>query len=110
MDNNKLLNNEELEKVSGGKYIVTDKGYNLYQIAWIVADNAIKSNGKYPAEVDKIRANWPEIHNELIEAGLENVTVQQFIDELDKAWCKNVLKFWPPVWWENNQTDSKYII
>jgi hypothetical protein len=97
MDNNKLLNNEELEKVSGGKYIVTDKGYNLYQIAWIVADNAIKSNGKYPAEVEKIRANWPEIHNELIEAGLENVTVQQFIDELDKAWCKNVLKFWPPV-------------
>ena len=51
MDNNKLLNNEELEQVGGGKYIVTDKGYNLYQIAWIIADKAIKSNGKYPDEV-----------------------------------------------------------
>ena len=84
MDNDKLLKNDELEKVSGGKFIVTDKGYDLYQIAWVYADNAIKNKSKYPAEVDKIYANWPEIQKEFIVAGLEGVTPQQFIEQLDK--------------------------
>lgn len=96
MNEDKLLNNEELEKVSGGGYIVKDKGYNLYQIAWLYVDDAMARQSKVPIELERIRANWPEIQKELIEAGHENVSVDQFCNEVESAWIKHVLRYWPP--------------
>jgi hypothetical protein len=96
MNEDRLLDSEELEKVSGGAYIVKDKGYNLYQIAWLYVDDAMARNSTIPLEKERIRANWAEIHSELVEAGHEDVTVEQFINEMDAAWIKHVLRYWPP--------------
>ena len=96
MKDDKLLSNEELENVSGGGYIVKDKGYNLYQIVWLYAEEARARQSKVPVELERIRANWPEIHKELIEAGHENVSVDQVGNGVDSAWIKQVLRYWPP--------------
>ena len=96
MNNGELLEANDLEMVSGGAFIVKDKGYNLRQIAWLYVDEAIARNSRFPAEEARIKANWTEIQQELIEAGHENVTVDEFTAQVKNSYLEHVLRYWPP--------------